>query len=488
MSATNNTKQALWVAIGSLFSFGFSIASSMILSRYFEKGDYGTYKQVMYVYNTLLAVFTLGLPRAYSYFIPRVKVEETKQLISKITRIFILLGAIFSLTIYTFAPQIALYMNNSDLEDALRIFAPVPLLMLPVMGLDGILACFQKNKFMTIYTVLTRLIMLVCVCVPVIVFKGGYKEGIAGFVVSSVITFFFAMVFKHLPIKNVESKNCTISYREILTFSLPLLVADIWGIIITSSDQFFISRYFGKVTFAEFANGSLSLPFVGMIVASCSTVLSPIISKLSYSSLNQQKELYPIWISVLKKSALLSYPILLYCWFFADAFMVLMYGEQYECSATYFQIKTLSDFLKITAFGPLIINVGRVKYYSKIHMFIAISVVVLEFITIKTTNSPYSVSVVSTLCQVGKFVAFFIFTSKYFQVGLKNIFPYKECIKIIIPSVLLLGLLHWILTFLGFNPIITLCISLPIYIIGLLSISIPLKLNYISLIKPLFIK
>ena len=55
---TNNSPTSGMVAMGSLFSFGFSIVSSMILSRYFDKADYGTYKQVMYVYNTLLTVFT----------------------------------------------------------------------------------------------------------------------------------------------------------------------------------------------------------------------------------------------------------------------------------------------------------------------------------------------------------------------------------------------------------------------------------------------
>ena len=55
---TSNTKQAAWIAIGSFFSFIVGIVSPMILSRYFGKGDYGTYKQVMYVYNTLLTIFT----------------------------------------------------------------------------------------------------------------------------------------------------------------------------------------------------------------------------------------------------------------------------------------------------------------------------------------------------------------------------------------------------------------------------------------------
>ena len=79
--ATNNTKQAAWVGIGSLCSFGFTIVSSMILSRYFDKAEYGTYKQVMYVYNTLLTIFTLGLPKAFSYFLPRVENAQAKGLI-----------------------------------------------------------------------------------------------------------------------------------------------------------------------------------------------------------------------------------------------------------------------------------------------------------------------------------------------------------------------------------------------------------------------
>ena len=99
---TNNSRQAAWVAMGSLFSFGFSIVSSMILSRYFDKADYGTYKQVMYVYNTLLTVFTLGLPKAYSYFLPRVNPQEAKDLINKITRLFFLLGGVFSILLFLF--------------------------------------------------------------------------------------------------------------------------------------------------------------------------------------------------------------------------------------------------------------------------------------------------------------------------------------------------------------------------------------------------
>src|SRR5690625_2547046 len=101
---TNNTKQAFWIALGSLFSFGFGIVSSMVLSRYFDKYDYGTYRQVLYVYSTLITVFTLGLPKAFSYFLPRVDINQAKSLIKKLTNLFFVLGGTFSIVLFFTSP------------------------------------------------------------------------------------------------------------------------------------------------------------------------------------------------------------------------------------------------------------------------------------------------------------------------------------------------------------------------------------------------
>ena len=105
VNKSNNTIQAAWVALGSLFAFGFSIVSSIILSRYFDKTDYGTYKQVIYVYHTLLIVFTLGLPKTYSYFLTRTNDCYVKSLVKNITSVFYILGALFSFSLFFFSPQ-----------------------------------------------------------------------------------------------------------------------------------------------------------------------------------------------------------------------------------------------------------------------------------------------------------------------------------------------------------------------------------------------
>src|SRR5690606_31536903 len=176
-----NTQQTFWVLVGSLMGFGFSLLSSVILSRYFDKDEYGTFKQVLYVYNSLLLVFTLGLPKTYSFFLPRVNPNEAKDLISKINKVLIILGALLSVSLFLGSSHIAFLLENENLAETLRYFSLVPLLMLPTMGLEGILATYRKTKFLALYNTLTKLMLLLCVVIPVVFFKGGVNSAIIGF-------------------------------------------------------------------------------------------------------------------------------------------------------------------------------------------------------------------------------------------------------------------------------------------------------------------
>ena len=487
---TNNTKQAAWVAVGSLCSFGFTIVSSMILSRYFNKKDYGTYKQVMYVYGTLLTVFTLGLPKAFSYFLPRVELTQSKNLITKITRLFILLGGIFSLLLFVSAPQIANILKNNNLNNALRIFSVVPILMLPTMGLDGILATFKQTKFIAIYNILINIFKLLCVSLPVMIWNLSYVEALWGFVGASFITFLLALYLKYLPVRNQKNEKCTISYGEIFKFSLPLLTASLWGIIISSSDQFFVSRYFGSEVFADFSNGSMELPFIGMITGACATVLSPIFSRLSHEKVDPQKEIYPLWMNVFKKTALLVYPIVIFCMFFADMVMVVLYGKKYETSDTYFRIKLISNFFTLIAYGPLIINIGKVKYYSNVHMINALLVVSLEFISVKTIKSPYAISWISMLCHVGKIFAMLFMVSRFFEMKIYQLFPIKLILQILVPSTIILVIERWLVANMlsYYNMFVILSIVFLIYAILFFIYSLYVKINYLEIIIPLIRK
>lgn len=443
----------------------------------------------MYVYNTLLTIFTLGLPKAFSYFLPRVELGQSKSLIRKITNLFFLLGGAFSLLLFVFSPQIALILKNPDLTKALRIFAIVPFFLLPTMGLDGILATFKQSKFIAVYHISTNIFKLLCVALPVMVLDLGYEQALMGFVISSFITFLLALYLKYLPVRNEGNEKCEITYKDIFKFSIPLLTASLWGILISSADQFFVSRYFGNEVFAEFSNGSMELPFVGMIVGACATVLSPIFSRLSHEQVDPKKDIYPLWMSVFEKTAKLIYPLVIYCMVFADIVMVTLYSGKYIDSQNYFRIKLITNFFTLISYGPLIINIGKVKYYSRVHMVTAFLVIGLEFLSVKTLQSPYAISWISMLCHVGKIFAMLFMVSKFFGVKFYQLFPLKLIGLILIPSALFLLLERWILIDLcHLNSWLVLFVSLIVYALVYFAYSIFVKMDYIGLIAPLIKK
>ncbi|MBD5357292.1 MAG: oligosaccharide flippase family protein [Bacteroides sp.] len=482
-NSDSNTRQAIWVAIGSCTAFGFTIISSMILSRYFNKVEYGTYKQVMYVYSTLLIIFTLGLPQAFGYFLPRVPIVQGKSIVNKITIVLLFMGLIFSMSLFIGSSLIASILKNPDLITAIRIFSPVPLLLLPTMGLDSIYATYKKTYVSAIYNILTKILQLIFVIVPIFIFSPTVKVALIGFVIASFISALIALYLKNKPFKGYTNIASNYNIKDIIRFSLPLMAAGIWGMIINSTDQFFISRYFGTVTFAEFSNGAMELPFVGMIVSACSTVLYPLFSKYSHDGLDAKEKIYPIWLSVFSKTAMLIYPLVVFCWFYSSQIMEFLYGTQYEHSGIYFRIKLFGNLFTLIAFAPVILSIGATKYYAKVHAYGAIVLVILEWLAVKIVYDPYIVIVISVLCHISRILLLLHLIAKYFKVSLIMLFPINLIFKIIVPSSILLLILE---RFLNLNSLfLELLIGGSVYIIFMVVVSIILKINYKTLFKSL---
>ncbi|WP_392447283.1 oligosaccharide flippase family protein [Capnocytophaga canis] len=481
---TGNTVQAFWVALGSVISYGFILLTSIILSRYFSKGDYGTYRQVMYVYNTLLVVFTLGLPRAYSYFLPRIPLSEVKDVIRKITYLFFLLGLLFSLVLYFGSGVISSFLKNPDLDYAIKLFSIVPLLMLPTMGVDGILATFKKSKYIAIYKGLSSFFQLACVSIPVVFFEGTYKAAIFGFAFSSLLICLVALYLKNLPVRNEITLKSDVTYKKIFQFSLPLLYASLWAILMNSADQFFISSYFGKEVFAEFSNGWIDLPFVSMIVGATSVVLLPVFSKIINENEAAYVEIKPIWKSTFEKTVKLVYPLLIYSIVFSEAIMVFLYGEQYSSSGMFFRLRLLINLFNLIAFAPLLLALGATKYYARSIAYGAIFTIITEFLFVNIFHNYYTIPVISVL---GSFMVVFLqfrFVANFFKTSIIDLLSLKLMTSIIFVSLPILFILYYLLVVvLSLSNLEVLSISLGIYMVIFLIVSKWIKIDYISMFK-----
>lgn len=486
---TSNTAQAMWIGIGSLFSFLFSIVSAAILSRYLTKDAYGTYKQVMYVYTTLLSVFTLGLPLAYSYFLPRVTVGEGRTLTNKLNRVFYILGAAFAIVLFFGADVIAGILKNPSLAVNIRIFSPAPIFMLPTMGLQGILATYKRTIWNAIYTVLTRILMLVCVALPVALYRADCETAIWGFTISSLISLIIALWIMNMPFRGVKREKSTISYKEIFNYSIPLMAAGLFGVGIKAADQFFVSRYFGQEVFADFANGSLELPFVGMVLSAGATVLLPAFSRM-ISQGESTEEIVALWKRTAVKSALILYPLVAFFWFFASDTMTFIYGDKYATSAIFFKIMLCVNFFTVIPFYPIILALGKTKAYARMHMINLFMVWILEYIVVNTLNSAFAITAVSVLCHISKIMMMMGVVSSAIKVPLINLFPIKDLLKLFL-SCALTGFASWlIIQQLPFADIKLAALSVGFILFAVMTylLSKPLKIDYIDVVRPILSK
>lgn len=469
--------------MGSLCSFLVGIISPMILSRYFDKADYGTYKQVMYVYNTLLTVFTLGLPKAYSYFLPKFEVKYSREIINKITRLFWILGIAFSLLLFFCSQPISKLLGNPDLSEALRYFAVVPLFMLPTMGLDSICASFQRTQILAIYTIITKVFTILCITLPVIVWKGNYIQAIIGFDIASAISCCLALYIKNKLTYSGDNSSSPLTLKEIFAFSLPLLYASLWGMIISSSTQLFVSRYYGTDVFADFSNGFMEIPFVGMIIGAVATVLLPAFSKMDNGD-GMNQETLSLWTSSMIKSAKIIFPMLCYSIFFATTIMTCMYGSQYSSSSSYFIIKCISGLFYIVPFAPIILAIGKTKDYARVHMIIAIIIIFVEYLTVKTIDSPIAVSIAGEICNILKVFLMSVIISRYAKLSMMTLFKFKSLIKIFLCGFSAAVLTNFIYILLPFGKFVVLFTSILVYITLYSIICRIFKISYKEMVEP----
>lgn len=430
----SNSRQAVWVGISSVSTFIIALASSVILARYFDKAEYGTYKQIVFIYNTFITLFSVGLPSAYSYFLPKLSKAEGKGIIHRLTKLFIVLGILYGLTLFLTAGLIADALKNPDLERGLKLFSVVPLLMMPTLGMEGIYAAIRRTPVLAIYTTITRLGMLGFIVIPVIVLKGTFETAIYGWMISSLLTFVLTIYLKYRPFRGVKFVFGSVSNKMILQYTMPIMVASISGVVLRFADQFFLSRYFGTEVFADYSNGFIPLPLVAMITGASHAVFVPLFSGLIEKE-NGKTSIAMHWKSGVNKMIILIFPMLVFFMFYAKEVIYLLYGPLYDKSYIYFRMAMIVNFATPFLFYSILLSTGNTRIYAQIHMVYAVAIWALGFAVCKIGYSPFHYMILSVILAVlSKFVGL-LYAAKAIDTRLLELIDLRSIFKLLLPSI-----------------------------------------------------
>lgn len=459
--------------------------SSAILARYFNKVDYGTYKQVIYVYSTLSTLFIIGLPSVFGYLLPRLNRGGQKKLVSTINKIFILLGLAFSLVLFSCAGILADILKNPDLKLALRIFSPFPLFTLPALGVEGIYTALRKTKYIALYTTCNKLISLIFIVTPVVFFHCSYIGALIGWGVANFIVFLLSIYMKNRPFVDVKTEIVPNMYKTIFSYCLPLVGAFFAGFAISSAGQFFVSRYYGTAAFADFSNGCLSIPIAAMIASSVKQVLVPVISKAHHEK--HYSEISRTYSNACSKSMLLIFPILVFAIVFAVPLMTFVYGSIYYTSASFLRVYLIRDFCSALPYFSVLMAFGKSNLYMNLHIAGAIFVWGADACAVFILQLPaYSIVFNDSLFHILCSAVVFYYIFRKYHINLFSRELIKNIVVILFHSAAIAFavyyLMKWLTGIIYFAsiPFYNLAIGGAIYLIVLVVTGKLIKVNYLQ--------
>jgi O-antigen/teichoic acid export membrane protein len=476
---SSNFNQVLWLGIGQIGNYGITFLSTIILSRYLLKEDYGTFRQIIYIYMTLMAIFTFGFPTVFSYFIPKLTINQQKTLITSLNRVFLFLGASFSVFLYVFSSLIADLLKNPDLSIGLKLFSPFPLFTLPALGVEGIYTALRETKKVAFYQISTRLFMLLCTVLPVVFFKADFKLAIIGWGIASFISFLIAMYMKNKPYSSVHKEPIPDIFKTITGYTFPLLGAFIAGFFINSADQFYISRFYGTEAFADYSNGCISVPIVAIVAMSVKKVLLPVFSKAHTKG--EISDAIQIYINAVKKSIILLFPVIIFSIFFSKQIFILIYGTNYSTSDNYFRFYVIRDFLEILPYFTLFLSMGMTRIYFYIHLFGAFFVWFFGYIVVKSGLDASMIVLVRSM--------FYILSSGYallylYQKKNINLLPkllFYQFLIVLFHSIICAFLTSYIISFINISIILNILIySVILYSLLIIITGYFIKINYLE--------
>lgn len=448
----SRTLQALWLALANLLSLSVTLVMQAVLCRYMTTSEYGTYSQVLYVYNTLLVVFSLGLPQAYSSILPRPRVAGGGEGCRTQTERAVSASCVrFSCILLWQAAAIAGVLGNPLLAEPLRLFAAAPMLLMPVLGVENILVVYGKAHLVAVYVLISRAFMIACVVLPVVVFDAGVSGAVAGFVLASLVTCVAGLKLSSVPFRNVSPVKSRLTVRELLRFSMPVFASSMYGFVIGSASQFLVSRYLGVEDFALFANGYRELPLAGMIIGAAAGVLLPEFSRMSVEGADGG-QFVRLWQAAVLKSSAIIYPLSVFCCVFAPEIICLLYGEGYREAAGLFRIVTLVNLARIMPYAPVLFALGRGKAFARAHLVTALLIVGLELWCVMVFPSLWAIAAIATGCTFFCLFLLMTTTARVLGTSLAGLMPWRMLTIVLLVSaaactaarlaVLLTGMTH----------------------------------------------
>jgi O-antigen/teichoic acid export membrane protein len=303
----------------------------LVLARMLSLSEYGTYKQIFLIAQTLYYVLPFGVAQSLYYFVPRV--EEPRPYFGQTLAFLVSVGSIGAVALYALMPMIASTLNNPAL---LEYRVPLALYCAAALGgfpLELSLTSRGKTGASAASYLISDISRAVILTLPVLLGYG--VRGLMTGIVLWALARFVAAALLMLRVSSGPLFDRRLFINQI-AYALPFGAAILFSIPQQYAHQFMVSSSVTPELFAIYAVGCFQLPLVDLLYTPTSEVLM-----VRLGELDRTNRLHEAVSAFRHAGAKLSYfflPLGAFLFAAAPEFIGAVFGPRYLPAVPIFRI------------------------------------------------------------------------------------------------------------------------------------------------------
>ncbi|MBZ0234598.1 MAG: lipopolysaccharide biosynthesis protein [Deltaproteobacteria bacterium] len=341
---------AVYVAARSLAGMLLLVTYVIALHKYSEI-EFRYVAAVLLVYETAIALGSLGLPDAVFYFIGKTP-ERAAAIVRQVSTL--LLGAAIPVTLVGAIAAVVMSDAEVDLVAAIPWLALVILIELPTQpAVNQLIAHGYAGTASALYFAFAALRTGAAVAplvLPVSVTIIPVAMAVLGI---SRLAAHLAILWKLYPLAPAEKWFDKLQMKTILLWAIPAGLAATVGKINPQVDKYTVKLMLGGEVFSHYTAAALEIPLVTMIPYAIGAVM-----QVRYVRLFAQGnlvELRSLWYSNVEKTIAVVLPLAVLLIVTGPEVVLLLASEKHAAGATVpFQIFTVVLLHRVAAYGPML--------------------------------------------------------------------------------------------------------------------------------------
>ena len=428
------------------------------LARAMDVSDYGTYGQAIMVILFLQGVFACGLGKVVFVFLANEDYPKSKTLYANLAGGFAT-GSIAAIVAILVAPLIGLQFDNPEVVSLIRVYALALPFMLMATSLNSALIFFDKVRESATIAVFTNLIRVGLIVTAVQVFDSLVLIFCA-LIFVTIIKILWAYVSLPTFVKVDKNYDRRVVFDQIKS-GWPLGIASILGIALYSTDGYMVSAMLDVEQYAVYKNGAFQIPFISSIYGAVTAILLPDVSKYFFQ--RDFNQILNLKKKVIANTAMLIFPIVVFCIVFAEPLVITYLSEKYAASYPIFMVYNLMLLARFTSYDDLFVASNNNSKMPKIYLIALIANMVLNYFLIQWIG-PLGAAIASV-------ISFYILIALLFSKGVsflekrpREFFEVRRLGGALLLAIAMSLLFKWLSTYIMINAI-TLIFILGVYLV-----------------------